>query len=371
MKIKDLTEARRNPEQNPKESPIDFLIRYADDTDTYVHFSNIHKVGINVKTAKGSSHDTPAGVYCYHLNTYKDILQQAKDRDVSFGMVFPYVVGYNMFVLRGSEPHSNTLQSYTQSDLDRDIEKLKEMYEPEFIDSMYKIAHTNENFVNAPIGYLYAITKAIAIGGTSELSHSQYPDASLWNTLLRKLGIEALHDTGYGFIHNFEQSQSLFLSRKAYTVIDHFKTDRKQSTVKIDGKEYKGGRLPKVLHLSRVDGTELANLDRSNPMLKKVERIVLSSASRLSDVKSLQRTFSNATVVISRISVRDIHDLEYMDNVVIERLVIERFPVTPTAIDELEKVKDSVNTIQYIPATLIRPLDQSKYSPELWNKITD
>lgn len=371
MKIVDLSEERKNPEQNPKESVIDFILKYADEDDTYIHTTSVPKVGLNPKSAKRSNQDTPVGVYAYHLKTYKKLLLDAKKNDLRLSFVLPFVGGDNIFILRGNEPYQDTLESYSKSQLETDLQILKSKHGEQLVDDSLAIAHTNENYVNAPIGDIWAVTKAMAIGGTSELSHHQAPDALQWNILLREIGMTTIHDRGYGFIHNFEQSQSLFLTTSTFKVVDHMKSDRKQLIIKIDGNEYKGGRLPTVLNISRIDPTEMANISTKNPTLKKVREVNVRSVRNVSDAKVLTRMFPNATITIEQLEVERIDALEKLGTIEIGTIIFQRFPVMPTEIKALEAIVGNLGTIKYHQETLIRPITRDNYSQEVLRKLDD
>jgi hypothetical protein len=66
-----ISEARRNPEQNPKISVVQALAKYKDDPDIYISFTYVDKVGINPR----STFNTPLGIYTYPLKEmWKDIV---------------------------------------------------------------------------------------------------------------------------------------------------------------------------------------------------------------------------------------------------------------------------------------------------------
>lgn len=374
MKIDDLYEARRNPEMNTKRDIYDILLEYAEDDNAFLHTSSVGKVGINPRTAMRSSDDTPAGIYAFHLKTIKPYLEQGRDSNMSLGQSLPFYGGNHLFILRANDGYTDTLQSYTQGDLEADIDTLKGLYGADTINAYRGFADTNENYVNAPIGIIWAITKTIAIGGTSELSHQQYPDPMKWNSVLRKLGFKALHDKGYGWIHAAESTQSLFLDGTSYEVIDHHIINRKQTTTKIDGKEYVGGRLPKVLNLTSLDDTELTNIDR-NQYTSKVQQINIRRINRPSSIRQLRSLFPKAKIVVQEYIAQDATPT-IPEGIHIEALVFsQEFPYLPSQIRHLETIHHSVDTIKYSEHSIppyIRERGEpkkEKYSPELFAKI--
>jgi len=382
MKINDLFEKRRNPEQNPKINVYDFIMSYADDDNAFLHTTNVEKVGINPKTAKRTSDDTPAGVYTFHIKSILDNIEYGKEYNKPLALSLPYYGGNQLYILKSKVPVSDTLQTYSHDDLQKDMAKLKDKYGTELIEKFIDIAPTNENFVNAPIGYLWAVTKAIAIGGEpSELSHQQYPDAIKWNTVLRELGHNVLVDAGYGWIHNAERTQALFLSSDSYEVVDHMNVNRKQEIIKIGGKEYKGGRLPKDIHIQSIDDTEIANLSVTE-QTKKVRSVTINQVNRIGNVSGIIRVFPNAEIIIEKVIVPQIRKLidselhkRIIERVKIERLIFsEEFPKLPTHIEMLEDIKSYVKYVEYTPSSIdnygrITPPDEEKYSSELFKKI--
>lgn len=374
MRINDLFEARRNPDKNPKENIYDFLIRHAHDNNLFVHTTSVEKVGINPKTAISTSHDTPAGVYTFHLKTLLPYLEKGKEHGMSLAISLPFYGGDHVYILRSSEPFEDTLQNYTQGSLEDDLDKLRATYGSNEIDRYIGIASTNENYVDAPIGTLWAVTKAIAIGGTSELSHSQYPDPIKWNTILRELGFNALHDKGYGWIHGAESSQSLFLSSTAYEVIDHFNNNRKQSVVTIGGNEYRGGRLPKDISLKTLSSNDLMNMERTSETMK-VRSITIQ---RLMDPRvglRLRSIFPKARVIVKEIVARDAK-ITIPPNMEVDTLVFsQEFPILPSQIEHLESIHQRVKNIKYTDASVtkygrVQEPNPTKYSKELFSKIS-
>ncbi len=89
LSYKHYTEARKNPELNPKVSAKYALLKYIkDDKDVYVSFRNINKLGIH----PASEHiKTPIGIYCYRLESYKKQFLRKDDIDLGLQAIFPYM----------------------------------------------------------------------------------------------------------------------------------------------------------------------------------------------------------------------------------------------------------------------------------------
>lgn len=374
MKIYELFEARKNPDKNKKENIYDVLLEYSEDSNTFIHTTSVSKVGINPRTAKRNSDDSPLGVYAFHLQSIKTYLERGKENNFSLSLALPFYGGDNIYILRSTDPFEDTLQTYTESDLSDDIEKLRATYGHEKINRFLAIASSNENYVNKPIGKLWAVTKAIAIGDPSELSHSQYPDALLWNKILRELGFSAMHDKGYGWIHGAEPSQSLFLVSSAYETIDHHHNNRKQSSITIGDKEYRGGRLPKDIRLKTINSNDLMNLERTNETMK-VRSITIQ---RLMDTRvglRLRSIFPKARVIVKEVMARDAK-ITIPPNMEVDTLVFtQEFPILPSQIEHLERIQHQVKNIKYTEASVtkygrIKEPESGKYSKELFSKIS-
>jgi len=58
-----ISERRRNPDQNPRISAYDALLKYKDDSDMYISFTSKRKIGIN----PASDYNTPLSIYTYPL----------------------------------------------------------------------------------------------------------------------------------------------------------------------------------------------------------------------------------------------------------------------------------------------------------------
>jgi hypothetical protein len=83
MKLIELVEARRNPEQNQKASVLDRLKWiYAQHGDAYVTFTKVDKLGINPR----SDYNTPLGIYAYPIKYVID-----EEGDVPFAGNNPYI----------------------------------------------------------------------------------------------------------------------------------------------------------------------------------------------------------------------------------------------------------------------------------------
>lgn len=77
LNAKPLTEARRNPENNPKADILGTLFKLSKEPGNLVHFSPIQQVSINPKEDNPNNYYTPLGIYVYPLEHYSKKLGQA------------------------------------------------------------------------------------------------------------------------------------------------------------------------------------------------------------------------------------------------------------------------------------------------------
>ena len=260
MDLHDLLERRRNPEQNPRISAVEFLRQYKDNPKMYLHTTNLQKVGIYPRSTDG--HDSPAGIYAYRLmDIWEDTIERFNTGEYKRGLEFlPYHGGDHLFVLE-SDIDPDFPHDYSEQNLAADIVKLKKLYgfSDERIAKLKAAARTNLNFRDCPAGYLWGMTKALMAGGISEFDEYTPVDTIRWNGLLRKLGHVGFNDPGMGLIHGAEPSQAVFLTVTAFRIVDHMLKNRRQRVVDVGDQKYKGGRLPKNLVMQGIPNTLFHN----------------------------------------------------------------------------------------------------------------
>jgi hypothetical protein len=199
-----LQEARRNPEQNPKISIIEFLKPYKDKPMYFIHFTDMEKLGINPKYG----YNTPSGIYAYPLREMWDKLVKKR---------IPYRGdSKNVILFEYTGKNYLDIEKYTKENLKDDISKL-EKYKSNVDDWEYFL---NKCVFQAkkktPISQLMNITRNLATGSTL-----------FWNRMFRELGYEAIIDIkGTGTIHRHEPTQAVFFSIKDIKIIDIFHNKR-------------------------------------------------------------------------------------------------------------------------------------------------
>jgi hypothetical protein len=90
MRYKEISEARRNPDQNPRQYALDQLEKYLEqDVYYYISYTAIDKIGINPR----SRYDTPIGIYAYPLtmDIYNEMQQAGSSSAVPFAGGNPFI----------------------------------------------------------------------------------------------------------------------------------------------------------------------------------------------------------------------------------------------------------------------------------------
>lgn len=214
MRIQDIIyEARRNPELNKSERPIDTISRYLNASSTilgnnknlFISMTDIAKLGIN----PNSRFNTPNGIYSYTGQYVVDTVQRGRLNALPFAGDKPYV---NIFQVR--DPASIiVLSSLTKSDVERYVQKIQSM--PEYASHIPQ--YTGPARVQTPGGILWYITMKVSEGFAQENSRSV---PLVWSTLFRKLGINGCIDTGQRIIHPAEPYQSVFFDTSIIRLLD-------------------------------------------------------------------------------------------------------------------------------------------------------
>jgi len=222
-----LSEARRNPNDNPRVSVYDKLKQYKDRDDIYITFTDINKVGIKPM----SDFNTPNGIYTYPL---KEIWEEYNiDNNTDIGSEVPFA-GDRKFIqiiqLINDDGFINDMYvDYTEIDYNKDIEnieniiKSKSQYKDKDNDFLDEIVGNalNESINDSPIGRLWYITWKISKNVNMFEFLGSHSNTQRWNNILRQLGYTGFADkSGKGIIHSSEPLQAVFLSTQPIKLID-------------------------------------------------------------------------------------------------------------------------------------------------------
>jgi hypothetical protein len=221
MKLIDITEARKNPEQNPK-TPINKIIKdkltatkdkFGPVKNLFISFTELDKLGVNPK----SKHGTPLGIYAYPAQYVVDLT----GTDEVMGSL-PYVGDQpyvNIFKAKGNIIELSTI---TDSEVNQYYRKLGEVWAKysgstwktsvDQIDELVRAAQSYAHMKSLPGGQLWYVTNRLAMWLKDKLGPWGTSHIIAWNKLFRLIGIDGAIDNGTGIIHTNEYTQAVFFS---------------------------------------------------------------------------------------------------------------------------------------------------------------
>lgn len=233
LEVLPLLEARRNPEQNPRLSAYEQLLKYKDNPNVYISMTDLPKLGINPM----SKWNTPIGIYCYPLKAVWDEYHFDKNKSLK---KLPYVADaryIQVFEWNGKGKLLD-VDNYSEEDLKNDIEKIKELYSTDeqlkkqiATGIVYSVALASKPDFAA--SKLFSILMGInslkyksknkttyakrVLGKDMDtyqkFEYKQYSNEGRTSAkILRYLGYAGVVDYGNGIIHKHEPMQAFFLS---------------------------------------------------------------------------------------------------------------------------------------------------------------
>lgn len=263
MKLLELFEARKNPDQNPKVSVnrriYDALRSARGDAiagveNVFVSFTEVDKLGVNPQ----SGYRTPVGIYAYPARyVMKEAgSSRAMDDSLPFAGDQPYA---NIFNAVGNIVNVATMNSGEANDYCRKIAELWaevsgkdwKTVDDEFAD-VINDASTHAKFAAYPGGRFWYVTREAARTLFGPKWGLAAPVA--WNKLFRSIGIDGVVDYtdngGYGIIHTAEPSQAVFFSIAAVGNVQ--RVDNKYSKASMDVRAEDGaGRHTQVSQIAK------------------------------------------------------------------------------------------------------------------------
>lgn len=215
-----LTEARKNPSVNPKETVYDSLKRYAKDDSYFISFTEIDKLGINPVT---DHPDTPMGIYAYPLQqTWKMYsVDSLKDfKAYPYAAFMPYV-----WLFKPKTPSKIlNLDTYKNSDYEEDLGKIETfLYKQEDFDMdvIFELFAYYEQYESNPAKKIWDLTHNIAI----QLSKNNDKKTPLkWSSVFLAIDYQGVTDSN-GIIFHQEPVQAVFFNSKFIEVKDRFIKD--------------------------------------------------------------------------------------------------------------------------------------------------
>jgi hypothetical protein len=260
--IFSLFEARRNPEINTgmrsKQVSANFEPFFGNH-DAFVSMIDVPKIGINPKTGH---HTTPAGIYAYQLGAHEIVNQFSRNS-------LPYMGDAKYAALIMAKPgikwfsSSDTASDFAEqrSRLDTIIEKLigkadwavSKRRAWRDVPATWAGAHEAAEFYNE-IHLAASIMSLLQEEDKDGLTAEDYVNSMsgeghrrpfFWNSLLRKLGYDAVIDHGTKMIYNLEPFQTCFLHTGAIENYEIFRNGR-------SGVYHHGKEIESVAHFMRI-----------------------------------------------------------------------------------------------------------------------
>lgn len=207
MKLHELLEARRNPEQNPKLSLIDVLRKYKDDPNIFITFRGVPHLNINTRY----TFNTPMGVYFYPLQA---LWKKYKYDFENYKLPSQYAVGFRYcFISRYNGKGKKEIRdtnAYTHADRMRDFDELRKLgYD---VDNAFSQIPDN-SYTQNEFGKFWNTVNVLTqhISGKGSLGTNLL--ALEKNKILRKLGYAYISEPGgSGILHPNEAEQGFFTS---------------------------------------------------------------------------------------------------------------------------------------------------------------
>lgn len=269
MKLLELFEARKNPEQNPKVSVnrqiYDALRTARGDTiagieNLFVSFTAVDKLGINPQ----SEYKTPLGIYAYPARYVMKEAGSSRSMDASlpFAGEHPYA---NIFNAVGNIVNVATMSSGESVDYCRKVANLWAKVSGkdwktsvDEVEDIISDASTHSKFAEYPGGRFWYVTRVAAKTLFGPKWGLTAPVA--WNKIFRSIGIDGVVDYtdngGHGIIHTSEPSQAVFFSIAAVGNVQ--RVDNKYSKAGMESRaDYGAGKHTRVAQAAK----EVAALD--------------------------------------------------------------------------------------------------------------
>lgn len=221
-----LQEARKNPGQNPKIDPYFYLQKYKNQSDIYVSFTKIPKLGINPQSIYKS---TPIGIFAYPIDY---VLMRGEKSQTLYNQM-PYASdGKYIQVLRARGrklelahiTHQDITETFTifrqvLADLKYTNQRIEELVEFA-IDYAKQFTQMNHKSSNSVAQEWWSSTNAMTYVLNPSARNSVKLMVRKWNHFLRYLGLDYIIDDGESLINATEPTQTLFLSSNGYKLID-------------------------------------------------------------------------------------------------------------------------------------------------------
>ena len=220
MRYKEIVEARKNPEQNPKTAINQIIAKrwqqarsdtVANTPNLFVSFTTVDKLGINPK----SKYDTPIGIYAYPADYVVHHVGGTNSmRHLPFAGESPFV---NLFSVKSggdvidvSDMSAADLRHYYAKLEDLWLDNNDDSNQNDEIEHIIDQAPQRAKFPDLLGGQFWFVTMRAA-----QLLAPKWKTTApvAWNKIFRSIGIAGAVDTkGAGIIHTSEPTQAVFFS---------------------------------------------------------------------------------------------------------------------------------------------------------------
>ena len=290
MNVKEIIEARKNPELNPKESVNKQLQDLYDaTTDTipgsniknlFVSFTDLDKLGINPT----SKYNTPIGIYAYPAEyVLKKIGDTGSTDKLPFAGDKPWV---NIFRATGNVVDLDTIDSNMVSEY---LKTLQDTFEGKKIpenDFKHLFSQAGMGATHRTrSGILWYFTKLLAGYVDQQSNDKTKPNTKtvaksesvIWQSILRKvLKIDGMVDDGEGVIHENEPTQAVFFNPAAIKMVKRISNKYNPATMKA---RIKYGE--KEAYDTKISLEKLRQYITKNPSIESLNNYLLMRDERL------------------------------------------------------------------------------------------
>lgn len=209
MFVSDLFEARPH-----RLGLMDKLAMFANDPEVYVTFTQILKVGINPI----SEWDDPVGIYAYPV---QQIMQgkTAAQQGPNMGKLIPFAAERPFAYIVAATGNMLELQRYSEADLDRDLEIIKNKFRADLGDIDDELISGWLHIWRAHAGLAFwRVSQRLA--NHAERNTPSRSARMIWHKMIRACGYDGVVDRGEGIIHPGEPAQAVILHTGALRVLE-------------------------------------------------------------------------------------------------------------------------------------------------------
>ena len=234
MRYKEFTEARKNPERNPKAFVNDEVYRELDkviksndkvagyNDNLFVSFTNVDKLGINPT----SKYNTPIGIYAYPAAYVQSKVGTRNMNHLPFAGESEYatifkakgnIIDLSMISDREVNDYYKKIAEYWSKVSGKDWKTSVDEVEDIINDAPYNAKMSS--YEGGKLWYVTMKVGTMMARGKSREKGTTKPDAISWNKLFREIGVSGCIDNGIGIIHTSEPYQAVFFDISAVSVI--------------------------------------------------------------------------------------------------------------------------------------------------------